>query len=93
MILVIEIGFWKTIDPVVRIDENTTNREFAAQPIREHLPRLSLYMGTKYVEIVRFCLGYTNESFWNSINIHPNEELNITFKFKVVFPLKALDSR
>ncbi|KAF2971960.1 hypothetical protein GQX73_g1513 [Xylaria multiplex] len=48
---------------------------------------------TAYVQTVTFSLRYTNEEFRNIIGISPDEELNITFKAKVVFPLQALASR
>lgn len=91
-ILLIEIGLWRTIDTVVSPYHTKTRHDFTAQLIRDHLPHLSFFVGTVYVEVVRFCLAYTGTVFRESTDIN-TEELNITFRARVVFPLKAMVSK
>ncbi len=89
-ILLIEIGFWATIDTIMAGHNKLSNHDFSTVLIQQKLPLLSFQMGDWYAEIVRECLtapvqlqpGKDNGSEFAS-------STNLLFIQKVVMPLKA----
>ena len=89
-ILLIEIGFWATIDTVMEGHNKLSNHDFSTTLIQQKLPLLSFRMGTWYVEIVRECLTAPVQQYPgkdNGSEFAPSP--NLLFIQKVVMPLKA----
>ncbi|KAL1983890.1 hypothetical protein VTN96DRAFT_9814 [Rasamsonia emersonii] len=80
-ILLVEIGFWDTIDAVMDEYKNEDNHVFSASLIKHKLPTLSFSMGSRYANIVKQCLTGLGEQ----------APTNLLFKQKVVMPLKSLN--
>ncbi|KAK9423247.1 putative Protein kinase domain-containing protein [Seiridium unicorne] len=55
-ILLLEVGFWSTIDVIMESNSGDNNYVFSDTLIRTKLPALSFYLGSKYADIVRQCL-------------------------------------
>lgn len=96
-ILLIEIGFWQALEFIMIDHVNQSNEEFAMLLIQEKLPDLSFYMGTEYVEIVRYCLTCSDEAVRDNNYAVPlsasSHSPDLTFKHQIVFPLKSLVNR
>ena len=89
-ILLLEIGFWATIDTIMDGYTKKDNQDFSDALINEKVPLLSFKMGEGYANIVRECLtGLDYEpraTFYESAS---NPSTNVLFKQNVFMQLKA----
>jgi hypothetical protein len=88
--LLIEIGFWATIDAVMVEYTNEDNYVFSETLIKHKLPALSFSMGSRYADIVKQCLaGLDEQALSTEGRSAMNPPTNLLFKQKVVMPLKS----
>lgn len=102
-IVLVEIGFWDSIDSIMGGHTDESNHDFAKIVTEQKLPSLAFYMGRAYADVVKFCLDssdqcwsdadftYTQTSQTSSTNLATLP--NMVFKNKVVAPLQTLASR
>jgi hypothetical protein len=102
-ILLVEIGFWATIDTIMNEHANEDNYAFSTTIIKQKLPILSFSMGSKYVNIVEQCLVSSTDvniveqclvgSGKKSSSLESGSTLktpgNFYFKQRVVMPLRS----
>jgi hypothetical protein len=90
--LLIEIGFWDTIDAVMGEYTNEDNDVFSATLIKHKLPTLSFSMGSRYADIVKQCLtGLGEQALSTEGRSAMHLPTNLLFKQKVVMPLKSFN--
>lgn len=90
-ILLLEIGFWATIEAIMHDYTNEDNYAFSEAIIKLKLPELSFHMGTGYADIVRECLiGFDEQP--HNMDTSPSSDLtvNVLFRRKVAMQLKTL---
>ena len=96
-ILLLEIGFWAAVDNVMKDFSEDSNEHFAKMILEEKLPLLSFHMGTRYVEVVEYCLTCSPQPTDNILDDQsgalPVLQLNLVFKNRVVYPLQTLVAR
>ena len=92
-ILLLEIGFWETIDTIASEHRGEDNSKFSESLINIKLPLLGSRMGSRYASLVADCLRGWNEGDERSSSIALKAQANIDFKHKVVKPLRSLSEQ
>lgn len=90
-ILLLEIGFWATIDTIMHDYKDYDNHAFSDAIVRQKFPALGFQMGSGYVDIVRKCLTGLTEHPRDKDASAPDYSANLMFKQKVVTQLKMFD--
>jgi hypothetical protein len=92
-ILLIEIGYWNTIDRIMHDHTGKDNTAFKQELIEGPLAELYFSPGSKYATAIRCCLTGLGESkLENSQGIPPDARTTILFKDTVITPLRSLSA-
>jgi len=90
-VLLLEIGFWNTIDAIMDKCNEMDNEQFSKYLIDKKLAELSFYVGSKYASIVRECLvGISQHAYDANDTATSDSTRNVALKESVVIPLKRL---
>lgn len=94
-ILLVEIGFWDTIDIIMRDYADKDNYAFSQAVVKDQLSQLRFIAGTRYAAAVQRCLTgfFDNGRLMKGEGVSLNAQTNLLFKEKVVVPLKSLSSQ
>jgi serine/threonine protein kinase len=90
-ILLLEIGFWATVDEVMEAYRINDLSKFSDALQKDKVSELSFHVGSRYASIVRTCLrGLNHGPDQTSGKVSKATHFNLLLKQEVVIPLKDL---
>ncbi|EPS37260.1 hypothetical protein H072_9063 [Dactylellina haptotyla CBS 200.50] len=78
-ILLLEIGFWASVDSIMSEHRSASNKDFSEVLIKKKVPMLAFKMGSQFAECVKECLEGSNIL------------TTLSFREKIITPLQKLD--